>query len=128
MTWPRLGAILAGGVVLLAGCGTKGRHSVAPSELVSLAVSGHGPQRIAHVHAAPGVRVNALLRPSLEFHDGTVITFAGEESALDSGYFAGSPHAAIGGTSARTALLRASVCPAAQRVCLSIAVDVDLPR
>lgn len=128
MTWLRLRAVLTGGVLLLMGCGTKGRRHVDPSEFVSLAVSGHGEHRIAHLNAARGVRINARLRPALELYDGTVITFTGEESASDSGYFAGSPRAPIGDTRARTATLRASVCPAAQRVCLSVATDVDLPR
>lgn len=127
MTRRRLRAVLTGSVVLLTGCGTQGRRQVAPSEFVSLAVSGHGDNRIAHLNAARGVRINARLRPALEFRDGTVITFTGTESTADSGYFAGSPRAAIGATRAHTATLRASVCPAAQRVCLSVATDVDLP-
>jgi hypothetical protein len=91
-------------------------------------VSGRVENRIAHLTAVRGVRINARARPVLEIRDGTVITFTGEESASDSGYFAASPRAAIGATRAQTATLRASVCPAAQRVCLSVATDVDLPR
>jgi hypothetical protein len=128
LTPRRLRAALACGVVLVSGCGTQGRRHGTPSQFVSVAVSGQGEQRLAHLNAAPGVRINARLRPALEFRDGTVITFEGEESATDSGYFAGSPRAAIGSTRAHTATLRASVCPAAQRVCLSVASDVDLPQ
>lgn len=131
MTWLRLCAILAGGAALLSGCGPQNRRGTARSEFVTLAVAGHDEHRIAHLHAARGVRgvrINARLRPALEFGDGTVITFTGAESISDSGYFAGSPHAAIGATRARTATLRASVCPAAQRVCLSVATEVELPR
>lgn len=128
MTPRRLCAALACGIALVSGCGTQGRRHGAPSQFVSLAVSGHAGQRIAHLNAAPGVRINARLRPALEFRDGTVITFQGEESATDRGYFDGSPRAAIGTTRALTATLRASVCPAAQRVCLSVVSDVDLPR
>jgi hypothetical protein len=128
MTRLRLRAVLAGGGVLLIGCGMNGHRHVVPSEFVSLAVSGHGEHRIAHLNSAPGVRINARLLPALEFADGTVITFEGAESASDSGYFAGRPRAAIGAMRAQTATLRASVCPAAQRVCLSVATAVDVPQ
>ena len=93
-----------------------------------MAVSGHGLHRVAHLDAARGVRINARLRPALEFRDGTVITFTGEESVSDSGYFAGSPRAALGATRMQTAILRASVCPAERQVCLSVATDVELPQ
>lgn len=128
MTRRRPRAFLALGSALLSGCAMDDRPRVAASEFVSVAVSGHGEHRIAHLDAMRGVRINARLRPALEFRDGTVLTFTGEESISDSGYFAGRPRAALGATRAQTATLRASVCPADQKVCLSVATQVELPQ
>jgi hypothetical protein len=114
---------------LLMACGGQG-HAVAPPprSLVSLTVTGSGAQRLAELHPAPGVRINARVRPTLELQDGSLIHFTGEERLSDSGYFSGIPAAAIGTTLERTALLRASVCPVAERICVSVVTDVDLPR
>ena len=117
------------GVLVLASLACTERRAaiVARSAQVSLEASGAGGDRILRLHAAPGARINARLAPVLELHDGTRITFASAVLTADSSYFAESPKAVLSRQRARGGTLRASVCPADVRVCLSVVLDVELP-
>lgn len=77
--------------------------------------------------AAPGARINARLRPSLELENGPVLRFDSPRVTPDSAYFADAPTAwAPPGTSLGRGVLRASVCPAGEKVCRTVTLEVDL--
>jgi hypothetical protein len=116
------------GLLAFAACTEPRRGIIARSDLLSLDLTGQRGSRMLRLDAAPGARINARLPPVLELRDGTLITFSGDELTADSSYFVASPRAGLGGTRAGTGTLRASVCPADVRVCLSVALDVELPR
>jgi hypothetical protein len=116
------------GLLAFAACTEPRRGVIARSELLSLDLTGSRGLRMLRLDAAPGARINARLPPVLELRDGTRITFASDELTADSSYFVASPRAGLGDTRAGTGTLRASVCPADVRVCLSVALDVELPR
>ncbi len=73
--------------------------------------------------AAPGVRINARLKPALELADGRVIRFDSPSLSPDSSYFETPPTAElsdlaadIGGT------LRASICDEAADFCRTVKI------
>src|SRR2546430_10754654 len=68
------------------------------------------------LEAAPGVRINARLKPALELDDGTVVRFDSPCVTADSAYFAAAPTAAPPG-GARRGTLRASVCSSRESIC-----------
>jgi hypothetical protein len=75
--------------------------------------------------AAPGLRLNARLKPALELPDGRVIRFDSPHLTPDSAYFAEPPRAIAAGRQARwRGKLRASVCDAGQTVCRSVVLDL----
>jgi len=77
--------------------------------------------------APPGARINARARPALELKDGSVLRFSTPRLTPDSAYFAEPPTArAPVGASLKGATLRASVCPAGERVCRIIELAVDM--
>ncbi len=73
--------------------------------------------------AAPGVRINARLKPALELADGTVLRFDSPHLTPDFAYFAATPTAAPP-RGARRGTLRVSVCPSGETVCRSIETAV----
>jgi len=73
--------------------------------------------------AAPGVRINARLKPALEVDDGTIVRFDSPHVTPDSAYFAAAPTAAPPGA-ARRGTLRVSVCPFGEGICRSLAMAV----
>jgi len=73
--------------------------------------------------AAPGVRINARLKPALELEDGTVVRFDSPRLTADSAYFAAAPTAAPPGA-ARRGTLRVSVCPSGEAICRSLEIAV----
>ena len=73
--------------------------------------------------AAPGVRINARLKPALELDDGTIVRFDSPYLTSDSAYFAAAPTAAPPGA-ARRGTLRVSVCPFGQGICRSLSMAV----
>ncbi len=77
--------------------------------------------------AAPGARINARLKPALELPDARVLRFDSPKLTADSAYFADAPAAlAPAGTSLRHGTLRASVCPAGEKVCRTVELRVEL--
>ena len=73
--------------------------------------------------AAPGVRINARLKPALELADATVLRFDSPHLTPDFAYFAATPTAAPP-RGARRGTLRVSVCPSGETVCRSIETAV----
>lgn len=101
-TWPAL--VLA----FTLGCaGTEGGPA-APLEVRRVAAD--GGTRLVLV-AAPGIRINAQLKPALELADGTVLRFDSPRLTPDSAYFADPPSALVDLPVSRVrGTLRASIC------------------
>src|SRR5438874_10988563 len=74
--------------------------------------------------AAPGVRINARLKPALELDGGMVLRFDSPYLTADSAYFAAPPTAARP-SGPRRGTLRVSVCPSGERLCRSLEMTVD---
>jgi hypothetical protein len=101
--------------------------------LATLAVAAcHGPQPLVALEAgpplrlvaAPGVRINARLKPALELDDGTVLRFDSPRVTSDSAYFAAAPTAVAPRSGSRYGTLRLSVCPAGERLCRLLVMAV----
>jgi len=73
--------------------------------------------------AAPGVQINARLKPALELDDGTVLRFDSPRVTPDSAYFAAAPTAAPP-EGARRGTLRVSICPYGEGICRSLEIAV----
>jgi hypothetical protein len=67
--------------------------------------------------AAPGVRINARLKPALELDDGTIVGFDSPYLTSDSAYFAAAPTVAAPVNASRHGTLRLSVCPSGEKIC-----------
>jgi len=74
--------------------------------------------------AAPGVRINARLKPALELDDGAVVRFDSPDVTADSAYFTAAPTAAAPLTGNRHGTLRLSVCPAGEKICRLVEMAV----
>jgi hypothetical protein len=70
---------------------------------------------------APGVRINARLKPALELAGGRVLHFDSPLLTSDSAYFTAPPTAAAP-PGERAGTLRVSVCPAGERICRSLTI------
>jgi len=85
-----------------------------------------GGRRLTLV-AAPGAQINARVKPALELANGTVLRFDSPHVTADSAYFTDAPTVlAPIGTKLAGAVLRASVCPAGERVCRMVTLAIDL--
>ncbi len=100
-------------VALLSTAACRGRPSL-------VALEAGPPLRLV---AAPGVRINARLKPALELDDGTVVRFDSPRRTADSAYFAAAPTAATP-RAARRGTLRVSVCPSGEAICRSLEIAV----
>jgi hypothetical protein len=75
--------------------------------------------------AAPGLKLNARLKPALELTDGRVLRFDSPRLTADSAYFAEPPSAiAIGRRAHWRGKLRASVCDAGETICRTVVQDL----
>ena len=75
--------------------------------------------------AAPGVRINARVKPALELPDGTVLRFDSPHQTPDSSYFTRPPTVSLPGKPGRAeGILRASVCEADELVCRSVVLQL----
>ena len=74
--------------------------------------------------AAPGVRINARLKPVLELTDGTLLRFDSPRVTPDSAYFTEAPTVMPPAGLPRRGTLRASVCPSGEKVCRSLEMAV----
>jgi len=75
--------------------------------------------------AAPGLRLNARVKPALELPDGAVLRFDSPHLTADSAYFTRPPTATLPGAVRRVAgRLRASVCSEPELVCRSVMLEL----
>lgn len=96
-----------------------------PAVPFRLAVERGGPVSRFRLIGRPGARINARLKPALELPDRTVLRFDSPHVTGDTAYFVDAPMvAATLGEDAHSGLLRASVCPAGEKVCRSFALAV----
>ena len=73
--------------------------------------------------AAPGVRINARLKPALELPDGHVLWFDSPHVSADSNYFTTSPTAELKDLlSAPHGTIRASICNDGERFCRTVTI------
>ena len=75
--------------------------------------------------AAPGLKVNARLKPALELPDGSVLRFDSTRLTSDSAYFIGPPWALLAGIHRSVSgTLRVSVCGIDEKVCRSVTLQL----
>jgi hypothetical protein len=74
--------------------------------------------------AAPGVRINARLKPALELEDGTVVRFDSPRLTVDSAYFAEAPTIMAPVSPHSGGTLRVSVCSSGEAICRSLEIAV----
>jgi hypothetical protein len=96
----------------------------APSPL-DLRQASKGQATTLTLVAAPGVRINARVKPALELRDGPVLRFDSPHLTADSAYFTESPTATLPGNGRRVSgTLRASVCSERELVCRSVTLEL----
>jgi hypothetical protein len=74
---------------------------------------------------APGARINARLKPTIELPNGTRIVFDQGRVDADSAYFAEPPRAANPSGAIPEGTLRIGICPAGLEVCQSLELPVS---
>lgn len=115
---PRLGR----GWALLLLLGVAGCRTAVPFRVA--VERGTGVRRFTLL-GAPGARINARLKPALELEDGTVLRFDAPHLTPDSAYFADAPTVeAPLDEGTHRGIVRASVCPAGEKICRSFVVPV----
>ena len=119
MRWPVLAAV----AVAVVGSGCRPNARATPLLHV---VSEHsaGITTLALI-AAPGIRINARVKPALELPDGAVLRFDSPHQTPDSAYFTRPPTSSLSGEWRRAeGTLRASVCEADELVCRSVVLQL----
>jgi hypothetical protein len=112
--------VRAGLVLIALATGCAGRKAD-PSLTLTLAPEGLDT-RVTLV-AAPGLKVNARLKPALELDGGAVLRFDSPRVTTDSAYFAEPPTALLAGRHRGVrGTLRASVCGVDEQVCRTVIV------
>ncbi len=95
------------------------------TSLVRLVVQAGAAETRLTLVATPGARINARLKPALEFEDGTVLRFDSPHLTPDSSYFSDAPIATVAGGFRRIhGTLRASVCPEGEKVCRTVEQEI----
>jgi hypothetical protein len=75
--------------------------------------------------AAPGVRINARVKPALELPDGAVLRFDSPHLTADSAYYTRPPTATLPRGSSRVAgTVKASVCLEHELVCRAVTLEL----
>ncbi len=106
-------------LLTVTGCG---RQAV-PFRVVTERVAGFSRFTLL---ATPRARINARLKPALELEDGTVLRFDSPHLTPDSAYFTDAPTVeAPSVPGAQRGIVRASVCPAGEKICRSFALTVQ---
>lgn len=96
-----------------------------PPETLRLQATQVGPHTEITLQAAPGLKLNARLKPALELTDGRVLRFDSPRLTPDSAYFAEPPSALVSGQLTGVhGKLRASVCDTGETVCRIVVVDL----
>lgn len=104
----------------------RGVEVIARSELVSLTRDRSNGGDVLTLIAEPGVKISALLPPSIDRGELPPIVFDGVGRTADSAYFVRSPTATIAGMKSMRGTLRASACPEGLRVCRSVELELAL--
>ncbi len=110
------------GVLALAalGCNEPAPEPPPPLTLETASVDGTTHLKLV---AAPGVRINARLKPALELADGRVIRFDSPSLSPDSSYFETPPTAELSDLAADIGgILRASICDEAADFCRTVEI------
>ncbi len=105
---------------MLAGCGPRDMASAWQLQAdapVSLVLSGAGPVRTLTARPRSGVKLNALLPPTLEYADGSVVRLAEGARTADSAYFAASASSRLPQDRGVAAQLRLSWCTDTEALC-----------
>ncbi len=114
---------------LLAACAGEAARAPDADWPLALRTAPPGDSLRLWLAAAPGWKINARVKPVLEFGDGALLRFDAPRLTPDSAYFAEPPHAMVparGGRRIR-GTLRASVCAAGEPVCRVVAMEVSPP-
>jgi hypothetical protein len=75
--------------------------------------------------SAPGVQINARLKPALQLEDGTLLWFDSPHRTADTAYFTDAPTAeARLPAGVHRGTVRASVCATGEKLCRTFAVAV----
>ncbi|MGE0441201.1 MAG: hypothetical protein AB7L66_09405 [Gemmatimonadales bacterium] len=96
-----------------------------PADLLTLEVEEQGADLLLTLRPAPGARINALAKPTLELADGRRVTLQAAALTADSAYFADLPTARLPDTHRVEGILRAGVCPEGLAVCQTVAIPVE---
>lgn len=105
----------------------RGPRELAHDDMMSLVLDASSGTRVLSLVAKPGVKINARLQPSIDRGALPAVVFDAPGRTADSTYFVMSPTASIDDVHPLRGTLRASACPEGKRVCLSVALPVDLP-
>ncbi len=106
----------------LAACASPPKPAGAP---LHLEASPTGADTQLTLLSAPGLKINARLKPALELPDGRVLRFDSPRLTPDSAYFAEPPSALASGHHTRMhGTLRASVCDENATVCRTVVLDL----
>lgn len=117
----RVAACVTGMVALVASCATPPK----PAEALRLQFTQVGAHTRVALLAAPGLKLNARLKPALEFPDGRVLRFDSPRLTPDSAYFAEPPSAVVSGRHPQMrGTLRASVCDQGATVCRTVVLGL----
>ena len=116
---PVTGRLLAALAVALVGSGCRSGTGSAP--LLGVVSEHSAGITTLTLVPAPGIRVNARVKPALELPDGTVLRFDSPHQTPDSSFFTRPPTLSLPGEQPRAeGTLRASVCQADELVCRSV--------
>ena len=115
-------SVLAAAVAL---AGSACRQGTGPAPLLHVVSEHSAGITTLTLVAAPGIRINARVKPALELPDGTVLRFDSPHQTPDSSYFTRPPTSSMAGAHRRAeGTLRASVCETDELVCRSVVLQL----
>jgi hypothetical protein len=114
---------------LFAACAGEGARTPDADRPLALRAAPAGDSLRLSLVATPGWKINARVKPVLEFGDGARLRFDTPRLTPDSAYFAEPPAATVPARAGRRiqGTLRASVCAAGEAVCRVVAMEVTPP-
>jgi hypothetical protein len=111
--------------VAVALAGSACRQGTGPASLLHVVSEHSAGITTLTLVAAPGIRINARVKPALELPDGTVLRFDSPHQTPDSSYFTRPPTSSMAGAHRRAeGTLRASVCAVDELVCRSVVLQL----
>jgi hypothetical protein len=113
------------GMALVFGVWLAGCQGTRPPDPLYLETTPVGSDTRLTLVTAPGLKLNARLKPALELPNGTVLRFDSPHLTPDSAYFTQPPSTlALGHQTRWQGKLRASICDKAGMVCRSVVLDL----